>query len=346
MERTVLGVGVIGCGQLAREVHVPILGRMRGAEVVGFADPDPAARSEMALLAGSARGCADVEELLALSGLDAVIITAPSGLHAELTTAALRAGKHVYVEKPLATSVEAARRVVQIGQAGDRVAMVGLNYRFHRLYREARLLIGEGRLGRIVAARLAFTTSGGGGWRADRQRGGGALLDLASHEVDLARFVLAEEVACVFATTRSVASAGDTVALALGMRSGTPVQIVVSLAACEEASLEVFGEAGRLSLSRYRSLCVDVTGRGAIGPIGRALRSLRALLNVSYLLARRRAPRGEPSYEAALHRFVDAARTGQPASPGLVDGLRTQEVLHAAEQSAAMGQRVDVQQHG
>ena len=88
---TPVRIGLLGCGSVACDQHLPALRRIAGAVVVGLADPDPAARARAAGLATEAEAHADAGELLGRSDVDAVLVTAPSNLHAELATAAVRA---------------------------------------------------------------------------------------------------------------------------------------------------------------------------------------------------------------------------------------------------------------
>src|SRR4051794_8062414 len=102
-------IGVIGCGTIAYWGHLRSLQRLKGATLAAAADPDPAARTRAARMVDGPiyERAAD----LLRGDIDAVIVSAPPQMHAELAIAAARAGKHVYVEKPLATTAEDARAV-------------------------------------------------------------------------------------------------------------------------------------------------------------------------------------------------------------------------------------------
>src|SRR5687767_10512175 len=98
-----IGVGIIGCGSIAYWVHLRIARNLRGARLVAAADPDLDARQRAATLA-RIHVHARTEDLLARNDVDAVIVSGPTHLHADLVIAACEAGKHVYLEKPLAVS--------------------------------------------------------------------------------------------------------------------------------------------------------------------------------------------------------------------------------------------------
>src|SRR4051794_23999046 len=92
-----LRIGLLGCGSIACRHHLPALRRIAAATVVGLADPDPSARARAGRIAAGADLHAEAGELLERSDVDAVVIAAPTDLHAELAVAAARAGKHLYV---------------------------------------------------------------------------------------------------------------------------------------------------------------------------------------------------------------------------------------------------------
>src|SRR5262249_31559465 len=156
-----------------------------GVRVIALADIDGTRLSEAGAQAPRATRFSDYTRLLDIAELDAVMVCVPPAVHAELTIAALEAGKHVYLEKPLATTLEDGRRICAAWRRSGRVGMVGFNYRFNRLYRQAQGHVANGRIGPVVAIRSVFATTPD--WLPDWKRalstGGGALLDLASHEI-------------------------------------------------------------------------------------------------------------------------------------------------------------------
>ena len=120
MSSPVLSVGVLGCGRLAAGVHLPILQRMPGVRVAAVSEADPGRREEARKSCPDARCSADYRELLGMEELDAVVICLPTGMHREAAVASLQANKHVYLEKPLATSEDDAEAVLAEWRAGDR----------------------------------------------------------------------------------------------------------------------------------------------------------------------------------------------------------------------------------
>src|SRR6478672_2833464 len=106
-----IGLGVIGCGSIAYWVHLRIARQVRGAALIAASDPDPEARRRAERLA-RVPVHERAEDLLSRKDIDAVIISGPTHLHAPLVIAACDAGKHVYLEKPIAASTADGARVV------------------------------------------------------------------------------------------------------------------------------------------------------------------------------------------------------------------------------------------
>lgn len=340
--RSPVQVGLIGCGRIAQAVHLRLLTRMAGVRLTALAETDPARLAKAGDRVRRAARFTNYTRLLARPDVDAVVICLPNALHAAVAAAALRAGKHVYLEKPLATSLAEARPVLRAWQASGLVGMIGFNYRFHRLYQAARTCVQSGRVGPIVAARSVFTTPPQPlpAWKRARHSGGGVLLDLASHEIDLLRYVLGQEVAAVSADVRSLHSEGDTATLQLRMTGGTQAQVFVALGAAEAAGCEVYGQAGSVRLDRYGSWTVRVSGSRAGSRWQRAWDGLRTLGGVPHLFAKLRAPANEPSFGTALTHFAGAVRGEHPAGPDFGDGYHSLAVLEAAEQSARTGRSI------
>jgi myo-inositol 2-dehydrogenase / D-chiro-inositol 1-dehydrogenase len=345
---TTLKVGLIGCGQIAQAAHLINLKRLSGAEVVAFAEPDAARRLEAARRVPKAAAFTNYEELLDKAEVDATVICLPNALHARAAIAALERGKHIYLEKPLAMSLDEAQAVIAAWQRTQVVAMIGFNYRFNKLYESVHRHVRSGTLGRLLFARTVFSTAGQDlpSWKRDRRSGGGVLFDLASHHFDLLRYFFGQEVREVFAETCSRRSDGDSAMLQMRLGDGMVVQSFFSLVAVEEDSFEIYGEGGKLSVDRYGSLEPRITPT-TLGQLRlRQLRhGLRSLARSRYLLEKMRAPLHEPSYHKALSSFVAAAlaaKTATHPAPDLFDGYHSLAITAAAEESARTGRPVQL----
>ena len=331
-------IGLVGCGHVVRFVHLQVLTGLPAVQLVALAEPDPERRRAAARRAPRAIAVASHEELLDNPDVEAVVICVPNALHAQVAIAALERRKHVYLEKPLAMNLEEGRAVLAAWRQAGVIAMIGFNYRFNKLYMAARRHLQAGRLGKLVMARSVFSTATSPpGWKQLRKSGGGVLLDLASHHVDLIRFLLEREVEEVFAEVQSHRGEDDSAALQLRLSDGLLVQSFFSMSAVEEDRFEVYGQAGKLTVDRHFALDVSVTEPELDSiRLKRIWRSVRSLRHGPYLLQKLRAPAFEPSYPAAMARFAAAVRAGEQATPDLDDGLRSLAVLEAAEESARL----------
>jgi UDP-N-acetylglucosamine 3-dehydrogenase len=141
--------------------------------------------------------------------MDAVIIATPNYLHCPMTLAALKAGKHVLVEKPMATTRQEAQAMLEAARKAGRLLMVGQNQRLMRPHVRAREIIASGRLGRPLTFRTAFKHPGPEGWCIDNSLRTwffqkdkavmGVCGDLGIHKADLMRYLLGEEIVSVSA---------------------------------------------------------------------------------------------------------------------------------------------------
>ena len=340
-------IGVLGCGGIACAAHLPSLARVPNARVVAVADDDPASLAAAHALVPAARALAHYTDVLDLPDVDAVVIALPPALHAEAAVAALQRGRHVYVEKPLATNLADARRVLaaRSAAAGRPVAMMGFNYRWSPLIREARTRIIAGEIGQLLALRTVFSTAARDvpRWKQHRGRGGGVLLDLAVHHIDLARFLTGAEVATVSTELRSLRTEHDTALLQLAFTNGVMMQSLFSLSAVDEDRLDAYGTSAKLSIDRYRSLRVELVPAAAGGAIGFSFsRFLAEIAALPYAVRKRGAPLDDPSFPAALGAFVRAVEDRSPVTPDVFDGLQALAVIEAAESSARTGRVVPV----
>lgn len=336
-------IGVAGCGAIARQVHLPLLEHRTDVRVTAVAESDSARLDAACRIAPHARPHADLASLLE-DEVDAVVVALPTGLHAAAAETVLNAGKHLYLEKPLAASLPEGSRVLDAWSRTGLVAMMGFNCRFNPLYRRLRSLLAAGRAGTPVYVRTVFATAPGrlADWKRSRATGGGVLLDLASHHVDLLRFLFVREVARVSATILSRDTEDDTALLELELAGGPHAHLFVSLAAAELEQVEVHGDRARLSVSRFTSLDVTVTENPSnpLGTLRRGVRSAGALRNLGSVLRARLAPLREPGYALALDQFLGAIQRGggkATPKPDLADGYACLAVLEAAERSSRSG---------
>ncbi len=335
-----LKVGLIGCGRIAQLVHLNILTNLPGAELVALAEPDPQRREEANRRAPWAVAVADYPKLLAMPAVEAVVVCLPTGLHAEVAIAAFESGKHVYLEKPLAANLDEGRKVLEAWQRAGRVGMIGFNYRFNALYQNLKREIQSRRIGELVGIRSVFSAPmlNLPVWKQTRQSGGGVLLDLASHHIDLVHFLFEEKVCEVSAVIQSLRSEDDSAMLTLRLESGVMVQSFFSMNTVDADCFEIYGEAGKLTVDRYHSSDVELTQPSRdSGRLKWLWQRMKSFGGSRYFLKKLLVPGWEPSYEAALKRFVGAVQGNPVVQPDLQDGYRSLVVIESAEESARTG---------
>jgi predicted dehydrogenase len=185
-----LNIGIIGFGRIGNE-HAGWLTQCADARPVAVFDPTPQRQAKAQSL--GLRTFDSLEQLL-LTDIDAVLISTPTAMHADHALAAIAAGKHVMVEKPMALDLPQSMRMVQAARAKSRVLSVFHNRRWDIDYLTVKQAIGSGKLGRIfnIESRLGQWGSCVGpaarewrpGWRNEAAFGGGGLYDWGSHFVD------------------------------------------------------------------------------------------------------------------------------------------------------------------
>lgn len=197
-------VGIVGAGAISQVVHLPIFVEREDVEVVALADRD-AHKAETLSRRYSVPIVLDSDEMLAVEDLDAVILCTPNHLHEEMAIAALDAGKHVLVERPLATTSEGTQRVVDKARETGKVVSVGLPHRFRPEVIALRSFVQGEELGDLHAVRGSWLTRttpvGKTSWRTDPAAAGGALVDLGIPALDLCLwttdFPVVRRVACI-----------------------------------------------------------------------------------------------------------------------------------------------------
>ncbi|MBI3973439.1 MAG: Gfo/Idh/MocA family oxidoreductase [Chloroflexi bacterium] len=185
-------IGILGTGTVS-QAHIRALRHLPQAKLVAFVDP-LVERAETVAAEHGGRAFAEVGEALDL--VDAVWICTPPHLHAELAIAAARAGKHVFVEKPMAHTLEAADAMLAAARGAGVKLMAGQSVRFVPAVQTLRRLITDGVLGDLVAcwsrrhsAPDAQRIKGFPWWRRDWRQGGGFTIEWGIHEVDFVRWI-------------------------------------------------------------------------------------------------------------------------------------------------------------
>ena len=228
-----LGVGLIGTGFMGR-AHALAFHNARttfdlpfNLTLVALADADAARAEQCAASWGFERSHGDWQRLISDPAVSLVAITTPNQLHFPMAMAALEAGKAVYCEKPLAVSLGQAREMQAAARKAGVVTRVGYNYQHNPIIGLAKQMIESGELGRIVSFQGEFSEDfmGDGlspwSWRCEESHAGGALADLGSHLLAMARYLLGD-IDSVCADSQTVHPQRPTV---LGSEEHRPISI-------------------------------------------------------------------------------------------------------------------------
>ena len=202
-------IGVIGCGKIAQVRHIPEYEANPDARVVALFDAN-AERARALAAEHGCRACATLEELLAADDVDAVSVCTSNATHAQAAIAALRAGKDVLCEKPMAVTIEECEAMVAAARETGRTLMIDQNQRLAKAHVRAKGLLDAGRIGRVLTFRTTFghggpetwsVDPGTGSWFFDPKRAAmGAMADLGVHKTDLVQWLIGQTV--VSATAR------------------------------------------------------------------------------------------------------------------------------------------------
>jgi UDP-N-acetylglucosamine 3-dehydrogenase len=190
-----LRAAVIGLGTMGRN-HVRVWDtEVEGVDLVGAMDPDPVALRR-ATKGRAARGYLDVDQMLSAESPDLVSIVAPTSLHLQTALAALAAGAHVLVEKPIAATRGEAEQMIAAAANAHRLLSVGHIERFNPVIRELHRRLAAGEIGRVFQIRATRL-----GPFPSRIRDVGVVVDLAPHDLDIMRYLLGSDPIRLYAET-------------------------------------------------------------------------------------------------------------------------------------------------
>jgi UDP-N-acetylglucosamine 3-dehydrogenase len=324
-----LRVGVIGCGTVARRVHLPAFTQLADATVVACASRTRASAEAAAAEAPGADVVDSWEELIGRDDIDAVDICSPNVFHREQAVTAAKAGKHVLVEKPIACDVAEAEEMIAAAEAAGVVLHVTQNLRYIAPVIAAHDVIASGAIGEIKGLRSAFGHAGPRDWAPDAtwffdpaSSGGGALVDLGIHIIDLVRYVTGLEATQVSAMTLGDGPVEDAAQVLVRYDGGAIGSVHASWVArpAPDLQLTIFGSEGTLHFDPRSSLAV----RRADGS--------KQDVEMPDVTA---TPYGD------FARAIAGAEPEGPAATG-GDGLAALQIVCAAYGSAATGSTVEV----
>ena len=294
------------------------------------------------------------DEMLAKADIDAVSVTAWNNAHAPASIAAMKAGKHVLCEKPLALNAELGMEMQKVSKETGKLLMVGFVRRFGQNARIFKDFKDNGKIGDINFIKTCCTRRAGSpcGWFSDKKRsGGGPLIDLGVHMIDLGRFLMGnpKPVAVSGATFNNIGTRlnvkdfaryepadkddyNDVEDMAVAMirfDNGAIMQVEVSFSQHiknDELSLTIYGSKGGMQLeptmelySEMNDYIVDITPRYTVD----------------------RSP-FENNFKNEIKHFVDCIQNGTPCQNTVEDGVAIMKILDAVYESAEVGHEVEI----
>jgi UDP-N-acetylglucosamine 3-dehydrogenase len=313
---------VVGCGTATSRIHLPAL-RSVGADVTAFASRSRSSAETARDQWGSGTVVDDWKDAVRRDDVDAVVVATPNALHRDVAVAAAAAGKHVLVDKPMACTVVEADEMIAAAAASNVVLVPFQNARFALPFAAAHDVVAEGRLGNITGLRAAFGHAGPQAWAPQatwffdqRAAGGGCLIDLGVHIIDVIRHVADDEIVAVGALLNRPAGGIEVDAhliVRLGRGAIGSVHASWSSRAGPDQQLTVVGTHGTLHLDTRTPLTF-------LPPEGE----------------RERIPLPETA-GSPLDELLVAIRGERPPAVTANDGRAAVEVVAAAYRSAADG---------
>lgn len=343
----VVRIGVIGSGAIAQRRHIPEAVAHRSARLTAVADPKLDRARAFAEPHG-ARAYRSYKDLIAADDVDAVVVCSPNAFHAEHTIAALRAGKHVMVEKPMATNRPDARAMIAAAEKARRVLMVGQNQRLMPPHVKAKQIMASGKLGRVLNFRTTFQHGGPEFWSVDgkqswffnaRQAVMGVCGDLGVHKADLMRYLLGEEFAAATGFLGSLDKTDadgrrikldDNAFVTLKTRSGVLGTMTISwtnYGRVEDNSTIIFCENGVLKIGMDKDFGVIVHHRNG---------------KVDRIRTGAMATNTKQTRSGMMDMFVGSILGGKKPEIDGEEGYKSLEVVLAAIESAKTGKTVRI----
>ena len=345
---TPLRIGIIGCGKIAQVRHIPEYAANPNAQLVGFFDLSKDRATQVAAPFGG-RVFDSYQDLLADPDIDAVSVCTANVTHAEIVIAALKAGKHVLAEKPMAATLEECEHIASVAAASNKLLMFDHNQRFTKAHRMAAEMVASGVIGPLVSFRTTFGHGGPETWSVDpgpntwffnpAMTTMGAIGDLGVHKTDVVHFLTGErvvEVTAKLATLEKRDTSGNLVpvddhAIAVYTLSNGAVGTMTAswcFHGAEDNSTVLFGRDGILRIydDPDYQLIIDKPGQS---PEKHSVEPMQT----SDL---------PQASSGVIDAFVDAVLNGLPSPMPADEALAAMRAVFAAMESSRTGQSVAI----
>ena len=332
--------GVLGAGGIADRRTIPGMMLCDNAELVAVMEVNMELAEKLRAKWNCKKAYDNEADLLADPEIDAVYIASPVGLHARQAMAAADAGKHILIEKPLALTAEEGQKVIDYCDAKGVQIAAGLMMRFGSYVQAMKKAIAEGKIGKPVSGYAQFTCwypDMPGVWRQSKKLGGGgAMMDMGVHCIDLMQYILgvqAKEVAAFHDTLSFSYEVEDSSMVMLRMENGCQCVVQSNFNIPDEAStwrLEIFGDRGRLM------------GHGIIGQVdGGTLDAMflgeqggyDAKQDKTDAAGQTIAVEFGNTYQREIESFSDSLLNGTPLEVPAWQAVQVQRVMEAAYRS-------------
>ncbi len=332
--------GILGAGGIADRRTLPGMLMCEYSEITAVMEIDPENAERLREKYGAKYAYTSAEELVLNPEVEAVYIASPIAFHKPQIFAAAAAGKHILCEKPIALTVTECEEITEYLKEHRVLAATGFMMRYHGYHQEMKRLISEGAIGSLVTARAQFTCwypETEGAWRQKKSvAGGGALMDLGVHCIDILQYLSGQktEKVAAFTETKSFSyDVDDTATLMLRMDGGLTAYVDVNFNVPDDAAvcrLEFYGTRGSLvaegTLSQIEAgtARIIVSDQGDYDAAQNRGDAKSELLNVSL----------GNMYTKEIDSFSKSILFGDPVEVPLTDAVFVQKVCEAAYRSS------------
>jgi predicted dehydrogenase len=357
-----IGIAIVGTG-FGRQIHIPAFQYHHRTEVVAIYHRDADKAKTIADTHNVPRAIDNFETLLALPEVDAVSISTPPFLHYDMAKAAIEAGKHILLEKPMNLKAEETQELDRLARAKGVVAIADFEFRFVPHWQLLAEYLQQGYVGEMRLVKIDWLVSSRANpdrpwnWYAEKDKGGGALGAVGSHAFDYINWLfggarrLCAQLNCSILqrpdpnanNALKPVDADDTCLLMLELADGTPCQLTISSIAYAGRGhwLEIYGDKGTLVLGSDNLKDYVHGFRLLAAPAGEALREIQIPQRLAF-------PKVFPDGRLApfiriVDRFVESIDRGESLSPSLKEGFYSQLLMDLTHLSHAQKAWVEIE---
>ena len=340
-------IGILGCGRIAQVRHIPELAQNANVQLAGYYNPTRSRAEEMARKYGG-QVYDSVEQMLEDNSIDAVVVCLANSAHAPVCIRALQAGKDVLCEKPMATTLEECEAMVQASKQSGHLLLIAQNQRLTRAHQEAKRMILEGKIGRVLTFRTTFghggperwsINPGKGTWFFNKEKAAmGAMADLGIHKTDLIQWLLSEPVVKVSAHVTTLDKTGpdgtlipvdDNAICIYTLRNGITGSMTASWTyyGTEDNSTIIYGTEGILRIYQNPEFAIELIEKDG----------KKTPFDVEPIQTNDHQTRS-----GMTDLFIEAIETGKETGLTAREVLPAMRAIFAALESSRTGQAIDI----